>query len=132
MEVFLAHTIYIGDAAGHGAKHHGSCIQNKIFALQTQYNAAREFLGVAGTGLPAEREDGDDAYNASNNDELMTFKKLRVVLGPCLLGFDKTQDMKLDVQPKTEPARTELETNGNAIFSRSSCRGNAHEHVVVG
>lgn len=63
LKVFPAYAIYVGDAAGDGAKHYGPCVRNKIFALQTQYKSAREFLGVAGTGLPAEWEDGE-AWNS--------------------------------------------------------------------
>ena len=59
LEAFPAYASYVGDAAGYGAKHYGPCIRNKIFAFQAQYNSAREFLGFAGTGLPAEWKDGE-------------------------------------------------------------------------
>lgn len=63
LEVFPAYAIYVGDAAGDGAKHYGPCVRNKIFALQAQNNSTREILGVARTGLPAEWEDGE-AWNS--------------------------------------------------------------------
>ncbi|MCJ1425338.1 hypothetical protein MMC29_003226 [Sticta canariensis] len=63
LEVFPAYAIYVGDAAGDGAKHYGPCLRNKIFALLTQYKSVRECLGDTGTGLPADWEAGE-AWNS--------------------------------------------------------------------
>ena len=39
---------------------------------------------------------GHDAVTADNSDELMSHKKLGVVLGPCLLGAERSEEIKTE------------------------------------
>lgn len=76
-------------------------VQAKLIALAitSVTSIRRKSFIIAFLGLSSMI--GHEALNASNN-ELMTFKNLGIVLGPCLLGDKKTFVIKLDVQPRTE------------------------------
>ena len=64
--------------------HAGFSDKNGFLAIMSVTSIQRKSFIIALLGLGPVI--GHDAMNASNHDELMTFKKLRDVLGPCLLG----------------------------------------------
>ncbi|MCJ1427505.1 hypothetical protein MMC29_005408 [Sticta canariensis] len=74
----------------------GRLVQAKLMALAISSvpSIRRKSYIIALLGLSSMI--GHDALNASNHDELMTFQKLGVVLGPCLLGVKKSEEIKTE------------------------------------